>query len=225
MCFSASASFGAAIVLGTIGVATIRKVQYPAQIAFAAIPFFFAIQQLIEGSLWLVLSNPIYPKTQHVLTYLFLIFAEVIWPLCVPLAIIIVEPKNKQRFIQKIFILLGIVASVYLSYCLMHLPVSAIIQENHILYKQQFPANLNIICGICYLSATIGPAVFSKINYIKILGIIILISCVVTAYFYNQYLISVWCFFSSIISLSVYGILQHLKNSNQLAKALPTLKV
>jgi hypothetical protein len=223
MCFSATASFGAAIVLGTIGIATIRKVHHPAQIAFACIPFFFAVQQLIEGSLWVVLQNLDYYKWHKPLTYLFLIFAEVIWPLCVPLAIILIEPKNKQRKIQKVFIAAGIFSSIYLAYCLINYPVHSSIVEHHIYYEQNFPKSLNIICGILYLSATIGPALFSKIKFIGMLGLTILMSCIITAFFYNQYLISVWCFFSSLISFSVYGILMHLKKTHQAAEKLPDL--
>jgi hypothetical protein len=51
MCFSASASFGAGIVLAVIGVATIKKREQPSQIYFATIPFLFSIQQVSEGFL------------------------------------------------------------------------------------------------------------------------------------------------------------------------------
>jgi general stress protein CsbA len=223
MCFSASASFSASIVLGAIGIATIRKAHHPAQIAFACIPFFFAVQQLIEGGLWLVLANPAYHKWQQLLTYLFLIFAEVIWPFCVPIAIILIEPINKQRKIQKLFIVLGIIVSIYLAYCLLNYPVSASIVSHHIYYQQDFPKNIYLYSGALYLIATIGPALFSKIKYIWWLGATILLSCIITAFFYSQYLISVWCFFSSLISLSVYGILMHLKKTHQAAKELPTI--
>jgi hypothetical protein len=225
MCFSASASFVASAVLGTIGIAAIKKVHHPAQIAFACIPFFFAIQQLIEGSLWLTLANPLYQRLQIVLTYLFLIFAEVIWPFCIPIAIILIEPKNKQSIIQKVFITVGIVVGIYFAYCLLNFPIQANIVQHHIKYVQYFPESMDTLFGILYLTATIGPALFSKIKYISFLGVTILLSCIITAFFYNQYLISVWCFFSSIISFSVYGILNHLKRTHQAAEKLPTFSL
>ena len=49
MCFSAPASFIAGAVLATVGVVTLRMATRPAQIAFAAIPLLFGIQQLFEG--------------------------------------------------------------------------------------------------------------------------------------------------------------------------------
>ena len=57
MCFSASASFGAGIVISTIGVVTLKKVSSPAHYYFALIPLFFAIQQFAEGFLWLALAD------------------------------------------------------------------------------------------------------------------------------------------------------------------------
>jgi hypothetical protein len=225
MCFSATASFVAAITLGCIGIATIKKVRHPAQIAFACIPFFFAVQQLIEGSLWLTLANPLYHKWQMMLTYLFLIFAEILWPMCVPLAIILIEPKNKQTKIQKLFIVIGFSVAIYFTFCLINYPINANIVGHHIKYLQYFPESLDTLFGLMYLIATIGPALFSKIKYIGYLGITILLSCVITAFFYNYYLISVWCFFSSIISFSVYAIVTHLQVTRQAAEQLPVFNI
>ena len=46
MCFSATASFGASIVLTGIGVASLKQVKEPAQYPFASIPLIFGVQQL-----------------------------------------------------------------------------------------------------------------------------------------------------------------------------------
>ena len=43
MCFSASASFGTSVVLGTIGVVTLAKVKRCVQLLFAFIPVMFAV--------------------------------------------------------------------------------------------------------------------------------------------------------------------------------------
>ena len=45
MCFSASASFIAAGVIGTIGVATLRHVREPRTLLFAAVPLLFAVHE------------------------------------------------------------------------------------------------------------------------------------------------------------------------------------
>ncbi|MGZ5792626.1 MAG: DUF6629 family protein, partial [Croceibacterium sp.] len=45
ICFSASASFLAAGVIGTIGVATLRHVREPRALLFAAVPLLFGLHQ------------------------------------------------------------------------------------------------------------------------------------------------------------------------------------
>ena len=95
MCFSATASFSAGVVLTVIGIATLKKVQHPSQIMFASIPLIFAVQQITEGVLWLALPSTAYPAIQVSFTYIFLFFAQVVWLLWVPLAILLLEKKGK----------------------------------------------------------------------------------------------------------------------------------
>lgn len=76
MCFSAAASFAGGVIICSIGVATLRKVDKPSQIVFASIPLFFGIQQLIEGVVWLSLTYPLYYGPSMTPSYLFLIMAD-----------------------------------------------------------------------------------------------------------------------------------------------------
>ena len=62
MCFSATASFSAATVIGGIGAVTIWKTARPGYVRvlpFAAIPLLFAAQQVTEGFLWLEIVKPV----------------------------------------------------------------------------------------------------------------------------------------------------------------------
>jgi hypothetical protein len=58
MCFSATASFGAAVVLGTIGIVAMSKAGTKPQRLLAAIPLIFAVQQVTEGLIWLSVDHP-----------------------------------------------------------------------------------------------------------------------------------------------------------------------
>jgi hypothetical protein len=61
MCFSATASFSAAVVIGSVGIVTLRAaaVKHDYRIlALAALPLLFALQQVVEGLLWLDLAAP-----------------------------------------------------------------------------------------------------------------------------------------------------------------------
>lgn len=216
MCFSASASFSAGVVLTIIGIATIKKTNHPSQLLFAAIPFAFGVQQLAEGILWLSLPDPDYVNLQIIFTYVFLFFAQVFWPLWVPIAILLLEKKATRRNLQKVLVVAGIVVSGYLAYCLVNFKVEAKIIGHHIKYFQDYPFSLKYYGIILYALATIIPPFFSHIKKMWLFGLAILISYVVSAVFYEHYVLSVWCFFSSIISLSIYVILIKLRNEQQM---------
>lgn len=207
MCFSLEASFGAGIVLSVIGVVSLKKAQAPSQLLFASIPLFFAAQQIVEGFLWLSLPRPNWTQWQKPLTYLFLIFAQIIWPLWVPISILLLEKDGKSEKTQKALVGLGFLVSVYLGYCLLNYPVHAVIMGSHISYVQDYPKDLRIYIGALYVIATIAPPFFSSIRRMWMLGTSILISYLIATLFYNHYLVSVWCFFASVISVSVYLIM------------------
>lgn len=215
MCFSASASFGAGVILTAIGVASVKQVKKSTQIFFAAIPLLFAVQQASEGVVWLSLSSPGYASLQHVATYIFLFFAQVVWPVWVPFAILKFEPTGIQKTPGKLLLGIGALVSVYLAYCLFTFPVEARIYGAHISYDQHYPASIGRYCGFLYIVATIVPPFFSRIRGMWILGTAILISYIITQIFYSDYIVSVWCFFASIISITVLVIL-HLYRKSQI---------
>ena len=142
MCFSASASFGAGVVLTAIGVASIKKTGHPSQRLFASIPLIFGIQQIAEGVLWVTLPNSDYINTQKFFTYTFLFFAQIVWPLWVPIAVLLLEKNATRKIIQKILVVAGIMIGSYLAYCLLNFHVEAKILGRHITYLQDYPSSL-----------------------------------------------------------------------------------
>lgn len=213
MCFSAGASFTAGMVLSAIGIASIKKVQVRSQIPFAGIPLIFAIQQTFEGFLWLALTDPAYAYLEQFSTYTFLFFAQVVWPIWVPFSILILGAKEKRKTIEKILLAIGILVSLYLTYCLMTYTVQANAIGHHIAYRQDYPDSLSKYGGLLYIIATIIPPFFSAIKRMWTLGAAILISYIITTVFYEEYIVSVWCFFASIISISVYAIMWQIEPS------------
>ena len=208
MCFSATASFGAGIVLSVIGTLSIRKVKSPNQILFASIPFVFAIQQFSEGILWVSLPNPKYESLQTISMYTFLVFAQILWPLWVPISIYILKKDEKWKRLLQVCIVLGAITSIYLFYALLSFPVVAKIVEHHIVYVQDYPFSTHYYIATFYVLATIAPTFLSSVKRMWGLGILITISSIIAAFFYENYLVSIWCFFASIISSSVYLIVK-----------------
>lgn len=215
MCFSATASFTAGVVLTGIGVAAIKKTRHKSQLLFASIPLLFGVQQLSEGILWLTLLNPEYVNVQKTFTYIYVLFAQTVWPIWVPIAILLLEKEATRKNIQRLFVICGLVAGFYLGYCLFSFNVEAKIIGRHIDYIQDYPENTAIFSIVLYGLATIVPPFFSHIKRMWLLGVTILISYIITYIFFNQYVLSVWCFFSSIISLSIYAIMIEISNAER----------
>jgi len=220
MCFSPEASFIGGAIISSIGVATIRKVHKPSQIIFACIPLFFGIQQIAEGILWTTLPNPEYIAIQKLFAYIFLIMALVIWPLMIPFSVLFMEENKKRR--QFLWLLLGIggILSLYYTYCLFFFSVNPHAMNYHIQYNSTFPKSLAIPVFALYLIATITPLFVSSVKRTHLLGILMFISCLITAIFFTQFLTSVWCFFAALISGVVYWILRDSKIEFNLKKLI-----
>ena len=215
MCFSTSASFGAGIVLSVIGVASIKKAGTRSQVAFASIPLIFAVQQITEGFLWLALSDPDFAFLQWPTTYIFLFFAQIVWPFWVPFSILKLEKEPGRKKIGRVLMITGAIVSSYLAYCLLSFHVEAKIIGMHISYKQDYPVALGQYGGLLYVIATIAPPFLSSIKRMWTLGTAILISYIITTIFYTDYIVSVWCFFASIISIALLAILFEMKKSSK----------
>ncbi|OFX87804.1 MAG: hypothetical protein A2W99_15925 [Bacteroidetes bacterium GWF2_33_16] len=211
MCFSPAASFLGGLLISGVGIATVKKIYKPSQIVFASIPLFFGIQQIAEGALWLSLQNPEYLYIQKYVTYIFLIMADVLWPMMIPFSVLFMEENRKRKKVLIVLLAIGIVLSMYYSYCLLFFNVNPQIMNYHIQYNSDFPKSLAMVAFIFYLIATITPLFVSSIKRVHLLGVLMFLSCLVTAIFFTQYLTSVWCFFAALISGVIYWILRDSK--------------
>lgn len=206
MCFSASVSFGASAVLGAIGVISISEVKKVSHIPFAVIPFMFAVQQFSEGMLWVGLSDPAYASWQHFSIYIFLVFAQLIWPTWVPLSMFLLEKDPIRKQILKFLLIIGLSISSYLLYCMFVYNISAEIRSGHIHYVLNFPLALVWISSILYFMPTVISLFISSVKRMWILGMAILFSFLFTKIYFDDYFISIWCFFAALLSFIVLGI-------------------
>ena len=115
MCFSAPASFIAGTPLTAIGVAALRKTEARSEIPFAMIPLLSGIQQLIEGVIWLTFSNDA-PMLKQTMTYVYSGFSHVLWPICVPFAMGLMEAVQWRRKVFLAFGVVGVAVGLYLLY-------------------------------------------------------------------------------------------------------------
>jgi hypothetical protein len=231
MCFSATASFGASAVLGTVGIISLTKAETKPQRAFAAIPMLFAVQQLTEGLLWLSLKNADMASWQSLLTYIFLVFAMAVWPFWIPFSTWLLEKESKRKKQIKIFVWIGAVVAIGVSIILFSYPVqvvtpfcfncpgSSLTPRDHLHYEFAIPAivkNMIVAFSVLYIAATIVTPFFSSIKKMKWLGVVFLASYLFAIGFYRGFVISVWCFFAALLSFVVLWIIIDLRKRNHI---------
>lgn len=226
MCFSATASFGAGAVLTAIGAVALKKTTKPQQLPFAGIPLLFAAQQFAEGFLWLSLQNSEYAAFKEPCTYLFLFFAQVFWPFWVPLSVLKLETNERKKKMLKIMFATGILVSLYFISCMMTFPVNGVIEECHIFYTFGYPVIMTPIVSVFYAMATMGSLMVSSVKGMKLFGISVFIAYLITGVFYLDYFVSVWCFFSAILSLIIVSVIYRLRPGVQsvVGESRPVLK-
>jgi len=208
MCFSAGASFTAGAVISAIGVATIMNVRKPSQKLFAVIPLIFGIQQLTEGFVWLALQNPGHLTIQKISTYIFLVVADVLWPVIIPGSLLLMEENMKKRKALRIFLIAGAVLSLYYAICLINFRVTPEILNCHIYYGSAFIPALMIPAFLLYQVVTLIPLFISGVKGMRWLGLLMFLAVVVTVIFYIKNVTSVWCFFAAVISLVIYRMIR-----------------
>lgn len=215
MCFSATASFSAAAVLGVTGIIALKKVKQPSQFMFGALPFLFAVQQTCEGLLWLTFMNRPDAHLVRVESYIFLFFAQFLWPFWLPLSFMLME-KDKRR--KKILLLLagvGILTSAMLGYRLIFCDITTQIKNHHIFYDIQSPQWIITTSSILYCIAIIIPPFVLKMKGSLFMAIMLLCSLLFSKLFFSEELISTWCFFAAILSAVIVYILHHSNTVNR----------
>ncbi|MBL7917219.1 MAG: hypothetical protein JNM96_02405 [Bacteroidia bacterium] len=209
MCFSATASFVSAGIVGAAGILSLSKVETPNQKYFAAIPLVFAVQQIAEGFVWISFNSVATPTWQDIPIKIFLFFAIVVWPTLVPYSVWKFEENKKRKRFQFVFLTAGLIFSTVAAWYMFNYSSSASIAEHHVYYKLDFPLRNAPIVSIFYIGATVVSLLLSSKKWVPGLGLLILSSYIVTNFYYKDYLISVWCFFAAVLSALIYLMVTH----------------
>jgi hypothetical protein len=205
MCFSATASFSAAAVIGGVGIATLNSAaakSNPRILALAAFPVLFALQQVVEGLLWLDLDSPEPGALRGVLVDGFQGYAEVFWPVYAPLAVLLIERQRWHRILVSVCLVVGVALSAYLLLAMIGHPYQASVGEGHIVYHNDFQYPTGI--EVPYLLATTFSLLLSSHRRVQGLGLVIVFGFAVAYVSFHHSYISVWCFFAAIASVLVY---------------------
>lgn len=207
MCFSAVASFVTAGVTGGIGIVSLARAKHPREMPLAAMPIFFAVQQSIEGVLWLNLPATPDESVSTSLTLLFLLLADVFWPVYAPITVLLIEPSERRRRYMCLGLAMGAGVAAYLLWRILTSPHGASISDGHIVYAVEYthPALVTVTVALAYLAASSLAFLLSSQRILVALGTVTLAGGVTAYAFYWEAFVSVWCFFAAVASTIVLG--------------------
>ncbi|MEO7634750.1 MAG: DUF6629 family protein [Sphingomicrobium sp.] len=205
MCFSATASFTAAAALLGIGTLTIRRSRRAAEIPFASIPALFGIQQLVEGGLWRTFTDQA-PHLNSILTHLYSLFSHVLWPIFVPIAVLLLEPVPWRRNALKALVLAGSLSGIYLLYFWVMDATTSRVVGHHIFYDSPHFYIAPIL--FLYVLGTCVSSLVSSHAAVRLFGVATL-AAFAAAYGFSFWFISVWCFFAAVMSATIWLYFRH----------------
>lgn len=185
------------LVMGTL---TVRRAGTLAEVPYAAIPLAFGLQQILEGSLWLELHAQTHAAQFPTIAYL--LFANILWPILVPVAVWLIEPAEMRRRAMLLTIAAGAAVSLFFLYALITNPVTAEIRGAHIKYRLPHP-HREIAIAV-YLFATCLAPLLSSHRMIQLFGLALIASAAVARIVYSTWFASVWCFFAALLSAIVF---------------------
>lgn len=215
MCFSAAASFASASLLLPLGTTAVWKTCRAGRaelLPLAVMPMGFGLQQALEGVVWLGLRQGSLSTLPRLAALAYLFFALAFWPSWIPLTALCLSRMDtpdghlqagRLRLLQALQGL-GLLLAVAL-----WLPL--LLQPERI---QPVVVNGSIDYGLLLLLtggvADLGPAVYAVLVTGPLLllpsarlrgfAIALLLSGVVSEWFYRHAFASVWCFFSAVLS-------------------------
>ena len=114
MCFSPEADFTAALVVGAVGVETLRRVRTRRELIVGSLPLLFALHQFTEGLVWLGLRGDVSIHLANTATAVYVIYAYSVLPVIVPIGLYLIEPSRTRRRWVLPFTVLGMAVGGYL---------------------------------------------------------------------------------------------------------------
>jgi len=208
MCFSASASFTASALLTGAGVYALKVTRRPEERAFAAVPLLFAVQQATEGVLWTLMVAGGPEAAVVAAARAFLLFAQVLWPVWVPYAVLRLEVEPRRKRLLGGTLVAGILYGAIMGWALFAAPPVAAIDRHHIHYTvQHVPLGEAVADGL-YAIATLLPLFIVGRPHFRVLGLVLVVSYGVARLAFLGNVVSVWCYFAALISMGIILLLR-----------------
>ncbi len=201
MCVSAGVNFAGSAVLATVGVITLTRVKHRRELLFASLPTLFAIHQFIEGFVWLGLDGILSDAVTHNMGAAFMLYAQGLLPLLIPLSVLLFEPgiKNRRRMLP--FLAMGTLTSLYILWALIAYPLQIFVKGHSIVYINQ--GTNHKLVAVIYVITVCGSLFFSHVKAMVQLGAVNLVILLVVMAVRRYAFTSVWCAYAAVASVII----------------------
>ncbi|MDD5093781.1 MAG: hypothetical protein PHV74_05300 [Dehalococcoidia bacterium] len=201
MCFSAPSSFIASGALAASGIAIARIPKEKSEIPLSLCPLIFAAHQFIEGILWLNYDGVLPGEYRLAAVYAFVFIAFAFWPIYVPFSAYLMEQGKTRRMFILICQFIGLYVGITFLSSMIHNPIDAHVAHHSFAYQITTPNKF--LAPYC-IAVTL-PFLISSNKRLAVFGLGLTLSCAIAAYMATSTTFpSIWCFFASILSLSLY---------------------
>jgi hypothetical protein len=226
MFFSATLSFATAAIVGASGLFAVYKSPNWRYWLFAAIPLLFAVQQFIEGRIWQQLERGGLTSTIPDLAASYVFIAEALWPIYIPLAVLLIETRRVRQYALVFAALIGILLFLFFSSLVSVGTYDAVIEGDCIRYSgcvelyQNFSlypfssaqkwtfSNLEWTT-VPFTLVTVGALLLSSNRHVRWFGYLAGLGIPLAVAIQPAAFVSVWCFFAALASLSVaYAVIK-----------------
>jgi hypothetical protein len=188
-------------VLGGVGAVTLTKVKHRRELLFASLPALFAVHQFTEGFVWLGLDGELSPAVAHNMGAAFVLYAQGLLPLLLPLSVMQFEQTRARRRAMLPFVVLGLLLTLYMLWGLTAYPLQVSVEGNSIVYVN-YATNRTWV-AVMYVIATCGSLFFSKVRAMVLFGwanlAILLTVMAVKRYAFT----SLWCAYAAVASVII----------------------
>jgi hypothetical protein len=198
MCVSAEADFIAAGALLPLGVATLRTVRHRDELIIGSLPVLFALHQFVEGFVWLGLEGHVSVGLQDAAIRIYLLFAQVVLPVLVPLGILVLEPDRRRRRWMAALLVVGLAVALRLLWVVAAHPVGARALDHVITYTTD--ARFGYVVAAGYVVATCAPALVSTRRRLRWFGAANLAGLALATVVRYSAVTSVWCLYAAFAS-------------------------
>lgn len=219
MCFSSGASFAVASVLLPAGISSVRYCldhDRRELVPLAVSPVLFALQQGLEGLVWLGLDTGSGGTLVREASLGYLFFAYAFWLAWIPWCALCLgrhELGSPRRWLHQAILILGMAVGIGLWLPLLLDPglIRPAVVEGSIAYNTTLVAQdwISLEVGSTIYAAIITvPLLLSRSAGLRWFAALIVLAFLVTHAFYPFALTSVWCYFSAVFSVFLYWILR-----------------